>query len=64
MTDNDLVSVYVYPDGENRERPDPQKSDDYVIRKTALCGACGEVLEVEYGQPFAHCLCSTAEWYY
>lgn len=64
IVEDDLVKVYVYPDGENRELPDPQKSDDYVIRKTMLCVECNELLDVEYDSPYAHCLCGTTEWYY
>ena len=32
MNEEDLITVYVYPDGENYEETPTWKSDDYSIR--------------------------------
>ena len=63
MTD-DLFKVYVYPDGENYDGPVDWKSDDYQIRRSALCEDCGYTLYLDYDEPFASCECGTREWYY
>ena len=64
MNEEDLITVYVYPDGENYEEPPSWKSDDYFIRQTSICTVCDTVLDLEYEGPFGSCKCGTTEWYY
>ena len=61
---NNLMDVYVYPDGEVYEEEPPNwKSDDYEIRKQGACEQCGQPIIPHYGEPFASCECYTQEWY-
>jgi hypothetical protein len=59
-----LKVVYVYPDGEQYEEPPLYKSDDYEVRRTALCTTCDSEFEIHYAESFASCECGTTEWYY
>ena len=61
--DIELSTVYVFPDGEVYHAAPEWKSDDYEVRKTALCETCDEELTPAYGEPFASCACGTQEWY-
>ena len=61
---NDLVTVYVYPDGENHYEPVNWKSNDYKVRKTAECDKCHELLLIDYDAPIASCACTSQEWHY
>lgn len=63
MSDEELIDVYVYPDGENYSEPPSWKSDDFERRKTTLCETCDTELDAHYGEPFASCRCGTTEWY-
>lgn len=62
-TEDDLFTVYVYPDGENYDGPPDWKSDDFIIRKSTNCNVCGYTLYLSYDEPFATCECGTQEWY-
>jgi len=64
MNEEELFTVYVYPDGEVYEHPSTWKSDDYQERKTAYCNKCESMIEPHYMEPFASCNCGTQEWYY
>jgi len=59
----ELLTVYVYPNGENYEEPPSHMSDDYIVRQTTLCEVCDTVLNLSYDEPIASCLCHAQEWY-
>lgn len=59
----ELFEVFVYPDGYNTTVPAEWMSDDYSVRKTAICHVCGEPLWLEYDEPIASCSCGSQEWY-
>lgn len=60
------MKIRIWPDGDSQLTDEPAyewKSDDFIIRETALCENCNHVLIPEYNEPFASCLCGTQEWY-
>lgn len=57
------IKVYVYADGTCLEHLLGWKTEDYVVRYTEYCEECQSLLVPEYEAPFAHCECSTQEWY-
>jgi len=46
------------------KQPLPQDRDnDFKVRLVGRCNDCKDLIIPEYDEPFAHCSCSTTEWY-
>jgi len=58
----ELLTVYVYPNGDNYAEPPSYMSDDYEIRQTTLCEECDTVLDITWNEPIASCMCMDQEW--
>lgn len=58
-----MTKVYVYPDDDVYDEPQPDKSDDYMIREKGYCDKCDSEIIPHYGEPIASCNCGTMEWY-
>ena len=63
---DELIEVFVYPDGEQYHEPPVWKSDDYEIRHTTLCDECEEEYQIVWGEPEAECGCDCGiiDWEY